>query len=174
MRARGACARLPRLVKSRTRVGRGGERGGGGRCPGLHLHLVSLSHLPFTWALHFTRALHFTWAHLHALQVKSHLRICSTPHAPPPTLRVGPIPCHPPYPATLPPSLPCHPPYPATLPTRPPLHLYQGAMSGTLSSANAYIADISTPKERPALMANVGTVIQETSRKPLGKPLGNL
>lgn len=38
--------------------------------------------------------------------------------------------------------------------------IFIGACSGTMSTANAYIADISAPKERPALMANVGTLVQ--------------
>jgi len=38
--------------------------------------------------------------------------------------------------------------------------IFIGFCSGTMSAANAYIADISTPKERPALMANVGTLLQ--------------
>lgn len=39
-----------------------------------------------------------------------------------------------------------------------------GACSGTMSAANAYIADISSPKERPALMSHVGTLVQVASR----------
>ena len=38
--------------------------------------------------------------------------------------------------------------------------VFIGFCSGTMSTANAYIADITTPKERPALMANVGTLLQ--------------
>lgn len=38
--------------------------------------------------------------------------------------------------------------------------IFIGACSGTMSAANAYIADISTSKERPGLMANVGTLVQ--------------
>ena len=38
--------------------------------------------------------------------------------------------------------------------------MFIGFCSGTMSTANAYIADITTPKERPALMANVGTLLQ--------------
>ena len=38
--------------------------------------------------------------------------------------------------------------------------VFIGACSGTMSACNAYIADISTPKERPSLMANVGTLVQ--------------
>ena len=38
--------------------------------------------------------------------------------------------------------------------------IFIGFCSGTMSTANAYIADITTPKERPALMANVGTLLQ--------------
>lgn len=38
--------------------------------------------------------------------------------------------------------------------------VFIGACSGTMSAANAYIADISTKAERPALMANVGSLVQ--------------
>ncbi|KAL1514921.1 hypothetical protein AB1Y20_004001 [Prymnesium parvum] len=38
--------------------------------------------------------------------------------------------------------------------------VFIGACSGTMSAANAYIADITNPKERPALMANVGSLVQ--------------
>ena len=38
--------------------------------------------------------------------------------------------------------------------------VFIGFCSGTMSTANAYIADISSLKERPALMANMGTLLQ--------------
>ena len=38
--------------------------------------------------------------------------------------------------------------------------VFIGACSGTMSACNAYIADITAPAERPALMANVGTLVQ--------------
>uniref|UniRef100_A0A7S0DZB9 Major facilitator superfamily (MFS) profile domain-containing protein n=1 Tax=Phaeocystis antarctica TaxID=33657 RepID=A0A7S0DZB9_9EUKA len=38
--------------------------------------------------------------------------------------------------------------------------IFIGFCSGTMSTANAYIADISSIKERPTLMANMGTLLQ--------------